>query len=136
MTTMSVRRRSGGSAFSLTCSFTGVRLLENGSGAPPNDDTANPAAVHRSRYATSAARRASRPHASSHPARQQPQRLFRVYLALGRWRSTRCDAYRALFETPLGSPELDAIRRATNKGIRLNFDVPFLEESDPLASVG
>ena len=60
----------------------------------------------------------------------------RVYLELGRWKSTRCDAYRALFETPLGAPVLDAIRRATNKGIRLNFDVPFFEESDPLASLG
>ena len=38
-----------------------------------------------------------------------------VYLALGRWSSTRREAYRALFDTPLDWPTLDAIRRAANK---------------------
>ena len=45
-----------------------------------------------------------------------------VYLALGRSDSLRREAYRALFATPLGSPVVDAIRRATNKGIVLGFD--------------
>jgi putative transposase len=45
-----------------------------------------------------------------------------VYLALGRWNSTRREAYRALFEVPLHASVLDAIRRATNKGIVLGFD--------------
>jgi putative transposase len=49
-------------------------------------------------------------------------RLHDVYLALGRWASTRRAAYRALFETPLHSRVFDAIRRATNKGIALGFD--------------
>lgn len=55
----------------------------------------------------------------------QPDALVRrhaVYLALGRWDSIRREAYRALFETPLDSPVLDAIRRATNKGVVLGFD--------------
>jgi len=45
-----------------------------------------------------------------------------VYLALGRSASTRREAYRALFGTPLAPPELDAIRRATNQGLVLGFD--------------
>ena len=45
-----------------------------------------------------------------------------VFLALGRWSSTRHEAYHALFETPLDAPVLDAIRRATNKVIALGFD--------------
>jgi putative transposase len=45
-----------------------------------------------------------------------------LYLSLGRWRTARCDAYRALFDTPLSRPMLDAIRRATNRGIRLSGD--------------
>jgi len=49
-------------------------------------------------------------------------RRHAVYLALGRWSSTRREAYCALFETPLESQVLDAIRRATNKGIALGFD--------------
>jgi putative transposase len=54
----------------------------------------------------------------------EPDTLVRrhpVYLALGRWGSTRRDAYRALFETPLAAHVLDAIRRATNKGDVLGF---------------
>ena len=45
-----------------------------------------------------------------------------VYLALGRWSSARCDAYRALFDTPIALPVLDAIRRATNSGVQLRVD--------------
>jgi putative transposase len=45
-----------------------------------------------------------------------------VYLALGRWGSTRREAYRTLFDTPLAVPILDAIRRATSKGTVLGFD--------------
>jgi len=45
-----------------------------------------------------------------------------VYLALGHSVSRRREAYRALFSTPLAPPELDAIRRATNKGMPLGFD--------------
>jgi putative transposase len=49
-------------------------------------------------------------------------RRHAVYLALGRSESARREAYCALFETPLGPPELDAIRRATNMGRVLGFD--------------
>ena len=55
----------------------------------------------------------------------QPDALVQrhpVYLALGRWLSTRRLAYRALFEDPLDPSVMDAIRRATNKGIALGFD--------------
>jgi putative transposase len=55
----------------------------------------------------------------------QPDALLRrhgVYLALGRSESTRRKAYRALFDTPLDAALVDAIRRATNKGIVLGFD--------------
>jgi REP-associated tyrosine transposase len=55
----------------------------------------------------------------------QPDALVRrhpVYLALGRWGSTRREAYRALFATPLEPPTLEAIRLATNKGCVLGFD--------------
>ena len=45
-----------------------------------------------------------------------------VYLALGHSVSRRREAYRALFGTPLEPPELDAIRRATNRGLVLGFD--------------
>jgi putative transposase len=58
-------------------------------------------------------------------AEGQPNALVRrhaVYLALGRWGSSRREAYRALFETPLAPPVLDAIRRATNSGMVLGFD--------------
>jgi putative transposase len=58
-------------------------------------------------------------------AEGQPDALVRhhaVYLALGRWGPTRREAYRALFDTPLDAPLLDAIRCATNKGIALGFD--------------
>jgi putative transposase len=48
-------------------------------------------------------------------------RRHAVYLALGRWESNRREAYRALFEAPLDSTVIDAIRRATNKGIVLGF---------------
>jgi putative transposase len=49
-------------------------------------------------------------------------RRHAAYLALGRCESTRREAYRALFETPLQLPVLDAIRCATNKGMPLGFD--------------
>jgi putative transposase len=55
----------------------------------------------------------------------QPDALLRrhaVYLELARCDSTRREAYRALFEPPLEAAVLDAIRRATNKGIVLGFD--------------
>ena len=58
-------------------------------------------------------------------AEGQPDALVRrhaVYLALGRWNSIRREAYRALFQTPLDASVLDAIRRATNKGIALGCD--------------
>jgi putative transposase len=45
-----------------------------------------------------------------------------VYLALGRSGSARREAYRALFDTPLDTPVLEAIRRATNQGQVLGFD--------------
>jgi len=45
-----------------------------------------------------------------------------VYLALGRSGFARREAYRALFEKPLGTPVLDAIRRATHQGGVLGFD--------------
>ena len=47
-----------------------------------------------------------------------------VYLALGRENATRREAYRALFETSLDWTMLDAIRRATNKGVALGIDDP------------
>jgi len=49
-------------------------------------------------------------------------RRHAVYLALGRWESNRREAYRALFDAALELPMLDAIRRATNKGVVLGFD--------------
>jgi putative transposase len=49
-------------------------------------------------------------------------RRHAMLLALGRSDSTRRAAYRALFETPLDARVLDAIRRATNKGIALGVD--------------
>jgi len=55
-------------------------------------------------------------------AHGQPNAVVRrhaVYLSLGRWESTRREAYRALFETPLDSLVLDAIRRATKQGLAL-----------------
>jgi len=55
----------------------------------------------------------------------QPDALVRphaLYLALGHTRSTRREAYRALFATPLPQPVIDAIRRTTNKGIALEAD--------------
>jgi putative transposase len=58
-------------------------------------------------------------------AEGRPDLLVRphpVFLALGQSVSTRREAYRALFGTPLASPELDAIRRATNRGVPLGFD--------------
>ena len=45
-----------------------------------------------------------------------------VYLALGRGAAARRDAYRALFDTPLEWTLLDAIRRATNRGVVLGAD--------------
>jgi len=45
-----------------------------------------------------------------------------VYLALGRGWAKQREAYRALFDTPLALPTLDAIRRATNSGIHLVID--------------
>ena len=58
-------------------------------------------------------------------AHGQPDALVRrhaEYLALGRVESVRREAYRALFETPLDSLVVDAIRRATSKGIVLGFN--------------
>ena len=55
----------------------------------------------------------------------QPDALVRphaLYLTLGNSSSTRRVAYRALFTTPLAQHVIDAIRRATNKGIALAFD--------------
>jgi putative transposase len=45
-----------------------------------------------------------------------------LYLALGRSGPARREAYRALFDTPLDAPVLEAIRRATNRGHVLGFD--------------
>ncbi|HEX7981548.1 MAG TPA: transposase [Gemmatimonadaceae bacterium] len=45
-----------------------------------------------------------------------------VYLALARGSSARRDAYRALFDTPLDWTVLDAIRRATKRGVVLGVD--------------
>jgi putative transposase len=55
----------------------------------------------------------------------QPDALVRphaLYLALGQTGSKRREAYRALFATPLHQPVIDAIRRATNKGVALTVD--------------
>jgi len=55
----------------------------------------------------------------------QPDALLRphaLYLALGNTNSSRREAYRALFATPLAQPVVDAIRRATNRGVALTFD--------------
>jgi putative transposase len=54
-----------------------------------------------------------------------------LYLALGRSGSARREAYRALFDTPLDAPLLDAIRHATNQGLVLGFedDRPALERA-------
>ena len=55
----------------------------------------------------------------------EPDVLIRrhaVYLALGRSSLARRDAYRALFDTPLEWTMLDAIRRATNRGVVLGVD--------------
>jgi len=55
-------------------------------------------------------------------AHGQPNAVVRrhaVYLSLGRWESTRREAYRALFETPLDSLVLDAIRRSAKTGLAL-----------------
>jgi putative transposase len=55
----------------------------------------------------------------------QPDALVRphaLYLALGHSSSNRREAYRALFATPLSQHVVDAIRRATNKGIALAVD--------------
>ena len=60
-------------------------------------------------------------------AHGQPDVLVRrhaEYLALGRVESVRREAYRALFETPLDSLVVDAIRRATGKGLVLGFNDP------------
>jgi REP-associated tyrosine transposase len=51
-------------------------------------------------------------------AEGEPDMLIRrhsVYLALGRWGSARREAYRALFDTPLPWPTVDAIRRASSR---------------------
>jgi putative transposase len=45
-----------------------------------------------------------------------------LYLALGRENGARRDAYRALFDAPLEWTMLDAIRRATNRGVVLGVD--------------
>ena len=45
-----------------------------------------------------------------------------VYLALGGGASARREAYRALFDTPLDSILLDAIRSATRYGVALGVD--------------
>ena len=45
-----------------------------------------------------------------------------VYLALGRENAARREAYRALFDVGLDWTMLDAIRRATNKGVALGAD--------------
>jgi REP-associated tyrosine transposase len=45
-----------------------------------------------------------------------------VYLALGRENAARREAYRALFDTSLDGTMVDAIRRATNKGVALGGD--------------
>jgi len=45
-----------------------------------------------------------------------------VYLALARGSSARRDAYRALFDTPLDWTVIDAIRRATKRGVVLGVD--------------
>jgi putative transposase len=45
-----------------------------------------------------------------------------LYLALGDTSSNRREAYRALFAAPLPQHVIDAIRRATNKGVPLAFD--------------
>ena len=58
-------------------------------------------------------------------ANGQPDALVRqhaVYLALGQTLSARREAYRALFTMPLETSVLDAIRRATNKGVPLGTD--------------
>jgi putative transposase len=58
-------------------------------------------------------------------AEGRPDPLVRphpAYLALGQSVSTRREAYGALFGTPLAPPELDVIRRATNRGVVLGFD--------------
>ena len=55
----------------------------------------------------------------------QPDALVRphpLYLALADSSSKRREGYRVLFTTPLAQPVVDAIRRATNKGIPLIFD--------------
>jgi putative transposase len=63
-----------------------------------------------------------------------------VYLALGSWGTARRDAYRALFQTPLSWPMLDAIRRAAARGSVLGEDDPSttggsdFRESDSLES--
>ena len=65
----------------------------------------------------------------------RPDELLRrhpAYLALGRRESTRHEAYRALFETPLDSPLLDAIRCATNNGMPLGFDDRRLDQERAL----
>ena len=45
-----------------------------------------------------------------------------LYLALGCQNGARHEAYRALFDTPLEWTVLDAIRRATNRGVVLGVD--------------
>ena len=55
----------------------------------------------------------------------QPDALVQphaLYLALGSTSSERREAYRALFSTPVAQPVIDSIRRATNKGIPLEFE--------------
>jgi len=59
-----------------------------------------------------------------------------VYLALGRSGPARREAYRALFETPLEPPVLEAIRRASNGVHRRRRSLPpagesFCKGSDP-----
>jgi REP-associated tyrosine transposase len=66
-------------------------------------------------------------------AEGHPDALVRrhaLYLALGHTASARREEYRALFTTPLAPPLLDAMRRATNKGIALGFGD---DRSDQLA---
>jgi putative transposase len=55
-------------------------------------------------------------------AEGEPDVLVRqhpVYLSLGQWGAARREAYRALFDAPVSGQMLDAIRRATYRGVPL-----------------